>query len=391
MNRSPDFSLVLGGPLYQIWRRTRLADSDMDLMRRRILVMTAVAWVPLLVLSIVEGRAWGESVALPFIKDIEQHLRLLVALPLLIAGERVIHRRMQPEVHQFVERGLISEASLPAYDAAVNSSMRLRNSIVAEVLLIAVVYVLGLGLVWKTQTVMDVDSWNGSTVGELWRPTMAGTWLAFVSMPLFQFLMLRWYYRLFIWGRFLYKVSRLKLDLVPSHPDRSGGLGFLETVTHGFAPVLLAQGTLLAGMMANRIFYSGAHLPEFQVELIGLVAVMAFALLGPLLAFLPKLEEAKRNGLREYGKLAQRYVHDYDRKWIRGGAPTDEPFIGSADIQSLADLGNSFEVVKTMKWVPFGLPTVLVLAVCTLLPVAPLLLTMFPLEELLGRLVSVVL
>ncbi len=156
-------------------------------------------------------------------------------------------------------------------------------------------------------------------------------------------------------------------------------------VGHAFAPLLLAQGTVLAGMIANRIFYAGAKLPQFKVEMIGLVALMLFAILGPLLVFAPKLAAAKRAGLGEYGALAQRYVREFDRKWLRGGAPADEPLIGSADIQSLADLGNSFEVVKGMRLVPFTLQTVLQLAVVTLAPVVPLTLTMISLDELLTQ------
>ena len=68
---------------------------------------------------------------------------------------------------------------------------------------------------------------------------------------------------------------------------------------------------------------------------------------GPLLVFAPQLAQAKRTGLREYGTLAERYVREFDAKWLRGGAPAGEPLVGSADIQSLADLGNSFEVVRT--------------------------------------------
>jgi hypothetical protein len=148
---------------------------------------------------------------------------------------------------------------------------------------------------------------------------------------------------------------------------------------------LAAQGALLAGVMANRIFYAGAKLPDFKMELIGLVTVMVFAILGPMLVFGPKLAAAKRAGLREYGTLAQRYVREFDQKWLRGGAPMDEPLVGSGDIQSLADLGNSFEVVQGMRLVPFTWQTVLQLAVVTLLPVAPLLLTMFSPEQLLGQ------
>ena len=211
-----------------------------------------------------------------------------------------------------------------------------------------------------------------------------------MSLPLFQFLLLRWYFRLFIWARFLWQVSRIELQLIPTHPDRCGGLGFLARVGHAFSLFLMAQGAVLAGLMANRIFYTGAKLPEFKLELIGLVAVLVLAVLGPLVVFSPKIEKAKRGGLREYGTLSQRYVREFDYKWLRGGAPADEPLIGSADIQSLADLANSYEVVTGMRWFPFTLKNVLELSVVTLAPVVPLTLTMIPLEELLERLLQMV-
>ena len=152
-----------------------------------------------------------------------------------------------------------------------------------------------------------------------------------------------------------------------------------------FAPLLVAQGAVLAGSMANRIFYAGAKLPDFKLELVGVVVLMVFVVLGPMLAFVPMLAAAKRAGLRDYGILAQRYVREFDQKWLRGGAPADEVLVGSGDIQSLADLGNSFAVVQDMRLVPFTWRTFVQLAVATLLPVAPLLLTMFSLEQLLGQ------
>ncbi len=141
-------------------------------------------------------------------------------------------------------------------------------------------------------------------------------------------------------------------------------------------------------MMANRIFYTGARLPEFNTEIIGLMAVIMLSVLGPLFVFSPKLMTAKRIGLREYGALAQRYVREFDRKWLRKGAPPNEPLIGSADIQSLADLRGGFEVVNDMRWVPFSLQSVMRLVVITLLPVAPLLLTMVSLKQLVEALLK---
>ena len=188
--------------------------------------------------------------------------------------------------------------------------------------------------------------------GPTLRPRLAGWWYLLVALPVFQFILLRWYFRLFIWTRFLWHVSRLPLAYAPMHPDRMGGIGFLSRVGHAFAPLLLAQGALLAGSLANKILYTGATLPSFQLEIAAVVAVVVFVVLGPLLVFMLPLAAAKRKGMREYGHIARRYVDEFDAKWLRGAPPPDEPFVGSADIQSLADMGNSFEVVRSMRTIP---------------------------------------
>jgi hypothetical protein len=215
-------------------------------------------------------------------------------------------------------------------------------------------------------------------------------WYGYVSLPIFQFLLIRWYFRIFIWMRFLWQVSRIDLSLLPTHPDRVCGLGFLSYTVHAFVPLAVAHGGLLAGNIANRIFYLGAALPQFKIEIAVLVVFVLCMVLGPLLLFAPQLAEAKRRGNREYGTLAERYVREFDAKWLRGGAPADEPLVGSDDIQSLADLSNSFEVVRTMRIAPVTRDAVLQLVAATLVPVVPLALTMMPLEELLKKLIGIV-
>ena len=236
---------------------------------------------------------------------------------------------------------------------------------------------------------MELATWYGGTAEGLWRPSLAGWWFACVSLPLFQFIFLRWYFRLLIWTRFLWHVSALRLQIVPTHPDGCGGLGFLGGVPFAFAPWLLAQGALLSGTIANHIVYAGATLPQFKIEIVTVVAMLLIAVLGPLLIFARVLAPAKRLGLREYGFFAQGYVRSFDRKWLRGGAPPGEDPLGSGDIQSLADLGNAFAVVRGMKLAPFSKETVIQLAALTLLPLLPLTLTMISLEQLLDRLLKI--
>lgn len=147
---------------------------------------------------------------------------------------------------------------------------------------------------------------------------------------------------------------------------------------------------MIAGWLAGRIFFEQATLPQFRIELLVAVVVLLLFVLGPLLVFAPQLERTKRAGLREYGVLASRYVREFDRKWLHGGASAEEPLTGSPDIQSLADLGNSFAIVRSMRLVPFGKDTLILLAAMVLLPVLPLTLTMIPLEEVLNRLLKAV-
>jgi AcrR family transcriptional regulator len=210
-----------------------------------------------------------------------------------------------------------------------------------------------------------------------------------VSLPIFQFLLVRWYFRLFIWTRFLWQVSRIELSLVPTHPDRVGGLNFLSNTVYAFTVLAVAHGALLAGQLANRIFFAGAALTQFKAEIALVVGFLVCVVLGPLLVFAPQLAAAKRKGLREYGTLAERYVREFDAKWLRGGAPADEALVGSGDIQSLADLGNSFEVVRTMRIAPITKEAIIQLVAATLAPVVPLALTMMSLEELLKKLFGI--
>ena len=227
LSERADFSLVLGGPLFQLWRRTHMAGDVLQLIHRRVIAISLLAWVPLLILSVAEGHAWGTSVRVPFLLDIEMHVRLLLALPLLIVAELVVHQRMRLVVRQFLDRGLIAEAVRPQFDAAIASAMRLRNSVAAEVLLIALVYGVGVLVVWRTQIALDAATWYRVAPKGEWQPSLAGWWLGCVSVPVFQFILLRWYFRLFVWARFLWQVSRIDLKLMPAHPDRCGGLGFL--------------------------------------------------------------------------------------------------------------------------------------------------------------------
>ena len=221
--------------------------------------------------------------------------------------------------------------------------------------------------------------------------SLAGWWHTLVSVPIFQFLLVRWYFRLFIWTRFLWQVSRIELQLVPTHPDRAGGLGFLANIVYAFAPLLLAHGALLAGLIADRIFFAGAKLPQFTrgdcrrrrrarlrhtLSARWCLRASSHAPSASASASTACLRSITSESSTRSGSAAT--ATRPNRSWA---APTSNRSPISR---------NSFEVIQTMRIVPFSKETVFQLGVVTLSPLLPLTLTMISFEELLTRLLSAV-
>jgi hypothetical protein len=202
---------------------------------------------------------------------------------------------------------------------------------------------------------------------------------------------LRWYFRLFIWYLFLFRVSRLHLQLNALHPDQAGGLGFLNLSIEAIAPVLVAQTTFVAGVIANQIWYQAAALPDFTVLIAGIIAFLLLIVAVPLSFFAVQLAAAKRTATREYGALATKYVSGFRLKWLNGPSGDGDELLGSEDIQSLADFGNSYSVINGMRLFPFEINTMLRLAIAIALPLLPLGLTMVPLNVFLHQLIKLVL
>lgn len=380
---------VLGGPLFQLLRKRPSPCTPPQLLRRRIIALVLIAWLPLFLLAALDGQLLDRSDGIPFLLDATIHARLLVAIPLLVVAELAVYKPLNLIVREFQQRDLVPDAGKAQFEAALATAARWRNSLPVELAMIIIVYAWIYFFVMPQYDSLHFNSWNGRATPEGTRLSLAGMWNLFVAMPLFQFLLLRWYFRMLLWARFLRSVSKVDLRLVPAHPDRVGGLGFLAHCGTALLPLAAAHGVLVSGMLANRIFHAGMTLPQFKAEIVAVVAVVLLLAFGPLLFFLGSIARARREGLLDFDRLAQRYVHEFQAKWLSGTQPKDEALVGSADIQSLADLASSSEIVRDMHMLPVTLRGMAVVAVVTLLPVAPLLLTVMPAEQLLKMLLGV--
>jgi hypothetical protein len=211
-----------------------------------------------------------------------------------------------------------------------------------------------------------------------------------ICVPLFQFLQMRWLYRQFLWGQFLWRMSRLNLQLIPTHPDEAGGIAFVGEVQRFFGIILFAYSATVAGVLANEIIYDGVPLQHFAAPIAAYALISVTIVLAPLFVFTKSLVRAKIAGLYSYGALATEYTASFQKKWVVADLPPEDVLLGTGDIQSLADLGNSFSFIEKMNGVPVGPRTPIHLAVACLLPMAPLLLTVMPLNDLLKVLFKVI-
>src|SRR5262249_43405289 len=292
-----NFSLVSGGAFYRGFQRMGL--SWPRLYTKRIIAWLMLTCVPLVLLSFVRGPAWGGKVGIPLLHDYSIYCRFLVTVPLLIVAEAVIDPFLRRTVSTFNSSGIIDEKDLPAYHAALEKITSLQDSGLIELLLAFLAGVPYFLLVAANQWVSSrVSTWHGTTSEGL---SPAGWWFTFVAGPILRFLVFRWLWRYALWIYLLRSVSKLELYLLPTHPDRLGGLGFLLFAHQHFAILSGALGSVLAGQFADEIIYFGETLAAARAPTIAFIVISVLMILLPLTLFSPKLFTLRNEGLVRYG------------------------------------------------------------------------------------------
>ena len=381
--------LFEGGPLWRLLVSTRLVDPPRKLLLRRIVALVAFTWLPLVLLSAWAGTAVGNRVELPLIRDLAVHVRFLLAVPLLVLGEVLLHAAVGAVLRYLGTSGIVPPEQEPKLQAILARGRRRRDSLGVELLLVAIAFG---GAVLAFSSVQELfhglSSWrmqpasDGSAV-----LTRAGWWHSAISVPLFQFLVLRWLWRLAIWTGVLRAIARLDLALVASHPDHAGGLGFVSVGQLGFAAFLFAINAVISASIANSVWYGGQTLSAERAIIIGAIVLSLLLVLTPLIVFRGALARAKRVGRLRYGVLASHHGRYFEARWLTPDPPP-ESVLEAADISSLADIQASFERVERMRPLPIGRSELMPLAAASALPYAPLALMVMPLSEILKRLLG---
>ena len=375
--KTPDnlesFSLI-GGPLHRMGCRLGLVRGGTDTVALG-LALGLILWTVLAVLALTGGVAHR----LFALTALGVHVRLLVVIPLFFLCETWLDPRLTTFVSTIARSGLVPRNALPALESEIASTGRWRNSWLPDVVCLVVAALLS---IYGTHLQLPGASaaYDPSRAGA--GVTMAGQWYWVVCLTSFRLLILRWVWRLGLWSYFLWRVAKLDLHLVPTHPDGAGGLGYLEIVHTHFIPLVLAISAVEAASFAEEIS-SGRMVFEAIYPTLALILVIDAALfLGPLLIFTPKLWACRVKGLSDYMEFAEGYVSGFERKWMGADAAPGEPLLGTPDLQSLADLTNSVNVVRNMRWAPVSLRTVRDFAIAALAPILPLILLKYPVAEL---------
>jgi len=370
---SEKFSL-LGGPLHRMGRRVGLVREETDTVRLG-LALGVIPWLILMLLALIEGA--GQPIFSPSVIGV--HARMLLAIPLFFLCESLLAPRLEMFVRTIVRSEVVPPHARPALEAEVTRIHRWKDSWVPDAasLLAAILFSVFASQLHISGTTAAFDPSRAAT-----EMMMAGQWYLIVCLTLFRFLMIRWLWGLGLWCFFLWRVSRLDLQLMPTHPDGAAGLGYLEVVHAHFTPLILAISIVQAAMLAEELSSGLASFEAIYPAFALVLMVVAVLFLGPLFIFTSRLWACRVKGLSDYMVFGSSYVNGFDRKWLGKGDPDREPLLGTADLQSLADLGNSISVVRDMRVVPISLLLLKDYTLSSLLPFLPLLLFKYPLAEL---------
>lgn len=375
-DRGDRFSIVGGGPTYGLMRRFNLVRHSPGDVGRLSFAAILLVWVPLVLLAfLVDATAEGD----PILRNVAVHVRLLFTLPCLFAAEASMHRLTARCLTRFVEGNWAAEQG-GEVDRIIGGLRRLRDSSAAEGILLLLAAAASFSVSWRSlhpEVTGARADWTGA-------PPLAVLWYAGVSLLVFNYVALRWLWRWLLWCGLLFRLSRLRVRPIATHPDERGGLGFLSEPSVGFAPVVLGLSAMLAADRSTALLANTRDLPSVvsQGVLFAIGAVLlAFA---PLVFFAPHLWRARHEALRTYGNLANDYVRAFDARWI--GGKNRQALLGSPDIQSLADLDSAFGVLRRMRLVPVTRRQVLLIVAAVALPLSLVVFTQIPLADLIGDL-----
>jgi hypothetical protein len=376
-----DFLPLHGGLTNRVAHQLGLLTPNSRRLTRAI-VLILIAWIPLLILSMVSGHTTGETVEITLLEDPEVNFRFLLALPLLDLAEVFLLMSLAIQVRHFLSAQIIPDSQKERFEAARRVVRRCHDAPIAELILLLIA--LASSLLLRLVALPDITSSWERQAGHV---TWAGWWHMLVSLPILYFFLLRALWTFTLWGWFLFRMSRLELPLTPTHPDRAGGLGFLGFGLASFAPTVVSLSIIVSAGFAYEIYHRGESLDSLKYHLGVYVILVTFAVHLPVMPFAIAITRCRFRGLLDFGNLVLRHDREFDEKWIEQSPSARQgQLLGTSDVQSLADMGMAYAEINEMGFMPFDTKSAMLLALSAAIPLLPLVGTSIPLREIVSRL-----
>jgi hypothetical protein len=382
------FSLCEGGRFQTVLARAGFSGGPRGRIHL-VALLLAVGWLPAVALAALEGTAFGD-VAYPLVRDIGLWVRFFVVVPLVVLAEPLADRNLGLVIEQFRRSSLVPAEYGLAFEREVEQAQRSATSDTVEVVLL----VIALALPHITQVnapdwLSDHTAWYGRSDGAGGLdPSAAGRWMLWLSLPLVEFLLLRWLWRTLVWWRFLWRTSRLPLDLAPSHPDRAGGLGFLAGAPQAFVPFFVGVSALAAAGIAAQVSVGGRALMDLRGAIAAFLVLEVVLLVVPQFFFVSVLSRVKRRALRQFEAAGSAMARTFEDRWTGPQAEGPEAMLESGGPGAMADFASTYERVAAMRPVSLSLREFAGIAAPLAVPFAPLLLYEFSLKEILTTVVG---
>ncbi len=382
-----DLSLVRDDLPFRLQRRIGLIPEDGFGFVRRAIFFALLSWLPLTLWAVFQGRALPGEVAEPLLQHFGIHVRFLVAVPLFILGEATLHQQMVRLIPYFATSGLVRPQQLDQLREIIRGIIRLRNKSMPW--LIIAVIVAAQALFERPSIISHELIWADTAATGTFNPGFAGWWFHFVSRPIFSVLLAGWLWRLVLLIVLLKRVAGLDLALVPTHPDKAGGLGFLEKLPTAFSLFAFAVSAVVASRLAHEVLYHATHVMDLKGVLVALVVFLTGLCLSPLLVFTGPLFAAKRQALLEYGTLVGGHGRLVRRRWIEGQVLEDDTVLDAPELGPVADTQTLYESVANMRAAPIGKSAILAIVLPALLPILGLLSIEVPIKDVLKQLLGI--
>ena len=352
---------------------------------KKIFFIVAVSWLPLLVISYFSGTMLSadSKIKIPFLCDYLANARLLIAFPVIFLSISIINSLVSKSFDQFVSAEIISKEDREKFKQISDTYFKLKDSKFSNIIILFLSY-FWIYFFWKDfEDISGLNSWKFFGSGNE-GIQHAGYWYYIVSIPVVQFFLFKMLWTFLLWSFSLFRIAKLNLNISSSSPDGAGGLAFLGYTQIFFGLLGFAQNVTFSAGIANKIVYNNEPFKDFRINIILGIISVSLIYIAPLLFFTKHLLNAKLVTLFEYSKLGLNYASSFENKWIKKNLPDNsEPLLGTADIQSLADLNNSVKMVQDQLIFPLKISSFIVFFFVLIIPYLPLLLLRFTSEEIL--------